>query len=467
MDASLQYKPESAWKLYSTEQTQQDMRAVTDRYIDFLSTCKTEREVIKYVEEKLRAAGYGDDASQGMVVRPFRNKALFAAKRGDQPLESGLSLIAAHTDSPRLDFKQKPLIEQADVLQGQTHYYGGIKKYQWFSRPLALHGEIICQNGTHVKLVVGEQATDPVFCIADLLPHSGHQQLEKTVQDAFEAEKMKIVLGHKLPPEINDKAKEDNDANKKEASDLIKNAILDYLHTQFAIVEEDLITAEIEVVPAGAARYVGFDRAIVGGYGQDDRICVFTALEALLASANDGRSKAVMFWDKEEIGSQGATGASARFLQYCVEDLARAWAPTTPASHVLLNTQAISADVTAALDPDYQDLHEKQNAARLGFGPCFSKFTGSKGKFGASEADAEYFAQVLQSLRRQQVPWQVAELGKVDTGGGGTVALFMASWGMRVIDLGPALLAMHSPFELASCADIYATYKAYTAFLNN
>ena len=461
MSSSLEYKNESAWKLYNNS-----MRLFTDRYVDFLSTCKTEREVIQYVEKRLTAAGYSNDPSAKLFVCPFREKALFAAKRGSEPLSKGISLIAAHADSPRLDLKQHPILEQADLVQGQTHYYGGIKKYQWLSRPLALHGVIVKEDGEKVRLVIGEDASDPVFCIADLLPHLGHQELTKTLEHAFDGEKMKIVIGHKWQEDAEEKKEDKKEAacEEAEAKDHLKKSLLQLLFNKYGIREEDFITAEVEVVPAGRARYVGFDESVVGAYGQDDRICVFTALEALLASNDLGRTKAVMFWDKEEIGSQGSTGASAKFFQYCIEDLARL--AGLPAGHVLLATEAISADVTAAIDPDYQDLHEKENSARFGFGPCFCKFTGSKGKFGASEADAEYFAQIRKAFNSQNVPWQAAELGKVDVGGGGTVALFMAAWGMKVIDLGPALLAMHSPFELSSCADIYGTWKAYTAFLD-
>ncbi len=460
----LTYTPKSAWKRFAAEADQKEIFKFVERYREFLSACKTERETIAYVERRLREAGYGEDPSSGFYLANLRGKSLFAARRGTLPLREGLSLIAAHADSPRLDCKQRPLIEQAGLAQAKTHYYGGIRKYQWLSRPLAIHGVIVRDNGECVEICLGEKPEDPVFCVADLLPHLAQKQVEQTVREAFDGEKLNIVVGHKLPSDEECETLETKEEKKEENP--IKKAVLELLHEHLDICEEDLITAELEVVPAGSARYVGFDRGLLGAYGHDDRICVFTALEALLSSEHLGRSKAIMFWDKEEIGSDGATGASSRFLGYCVETITKAWDPTISASQVLLQSQALSADVTAALDPDYQDLHEKQNAAQLGYGPCFSKFTGSRGKYGASDADAEYFGMMRGLLNRANIPWQVAELGKVDSGGGGTVALFLAQWGMQVIDLGPALLAMHSPFELASCADIYATWLAYSAFLN-
>ncbi|MCR4667079.1 MAG: aminopeptidase [Desulfovibrio sp.] len=454
----LAYNPRNAWLLCGDDE--EKMRAFTSRYLDFLSVCKTERETVRYVEETLKKAGFKNDPKADCYVATLRGKALFAARRGKTPLEKGLSLIAAHADSPRLDLKQRPLLEQVDVLQAKTHYYGGIRKYQWLSRPLALHGVVVKESGETVQIALGEEEGDPVFCVADLLPHLAQKQVEQSVKDAFEGEKLNIVFGHRF---VSDE-KDGTEKGDEEPKGSIKKGILALLHEKYGIREEDLITAELEVVPSGRARTVGLDRALLGGYGQDDRICVFTALEALLHGDGNGRTQAVMFWDKEEIGSDGATGASSRFLQYCVEDITESWAPGTSPSHVLLNTWALSADVTAAIDPDFQELHEKQNAARLGYGPCFSKFTGSRGKYGSSEADAEFFARLRGILNAKNIPWQVAELGKVDSGGGGTVALFLAAWGMQVIDLGPALLAMHSPFELSSAVDVYATYLAYQSF---
>lgn len=463
MNDKLAYHAPNAWDRYGT--APRDIQTLARRYLDFLSRCKTERETIAHVQERLAQAGFAEDFAADRVMRPLRGKALFAARRGSHPLKDGLALIAAHADSPRLDFKQHPLVEQPGVVQAKTHYYGGIRKYQWLARPLALHGVIILENGERVDVSIGEKPGEPVFCIADLLPHLAQKQAGQKLSEAFEAEKLNIILSH-APDTTGADRKRSRQSAESEAKDGdLKAALLRLLHKKYGIREEDLITAELQAVPAGAARFVGFDRALLGGYGQDDRICVFAALEALLnADASASRPLAVIFWDKEEIGSDGATGAASRFFQYCVEDLAAAWAPGTSASHVLLNSRALSADVQAALDPDFQEVHEKQNAALIGYGPCFSKFTGSRGKYGASEADAEFFAELRGIFNARGIPWQAAELGKVDLGGGGTVALFLAAYGMRVIDLGPALLSMHSPFELASAADLYATVEAYRAF---
>ena len=461
MKNDLAYTSANAWERYGS--ARREVLALAARYLDFISRCKTERETIAYAQERLAGAGFGEDFGGDRFMRPLRGKALFAARRGKRPLDEGLALIAAHADSPRLDFKQHPLVEQPGVVQAKTHYYGGIRKYQWLARPLALHGVIIRENGERIDVSIGEKPGEPVFCIADLLPHLAQKQAGQTLSEAFEAEKLNIILGHAPDGRSGGRARrKDGEAAGKES---LKDALLRLLHKKYGISEEDLITAELEAVPAGPARFVGFDRALLGGYGQDDRICVFAALEALLeADAAAPRPLAVILWDKEEIGSAGATGAASRFFQYCVEDVAAAWAPGTSASHVLLESRALSADVQAALDPDFQDVHEKQNAALIGHGPCFSKFTGSRGKYGASEADAEFFAELRGIFNARSIPWQAAELGKVDLGGGGTVALFLAAYGMRVIDLGPALLSMHSPFELASAADLYATVEAYRAF---
>lgn len=463
MKNELAYHAPNAWEQYAA--ARKDIQALAGRYLDFLSHCKTERETIAYAQERLAGAGFGEDFGACRVMRPLRGKALFAARRGSRPLGEGLALIAAHADSPRLDFKQHPLVEQPGVVQAKTHYYGGIRKYQWLARPLALHGVIIRENGERVDVSIGEKPGEPVFCIADLLPHLAQKQASQKLSEAFEAEKLNIILGHAPDSPGSGRGRSRRVPGDGAKDGDLKDALLRLLHKKYGIAEEDLITAELQAVPAGAARFVGFDRALLGGYGQDDRICVFAALEALLR-ADDAASRplAVILWDKEEIGSDGATGAASRFFQYCVEDLAAAWAPGTSASHVLLNSRALSADVQAALDPDFQDVHEKQNAALIGHGPCFSKFTGSRGKYGASEADAEFFAELRGIFNARTIPWQAAELGKVDLGGGGTVALFLAAYGMRVIDLGPALLSMHSPFELASAADLYATVEAYRAF---
>lgn len=459
----LAYTPKSAWETYASTEDRQAMRDLAERYVAFLSACKTERETVAYVEQRLNEAGFAPGPGERGGYTTLHGKALFAARKGRRPLAEGFHLISAHTDSPRLDLKQRPIIEQVGVGQAKTHYYGGIHKYQWLARPLALHGVVVRADGEALPVVIGEDAGDPVFTIEDLLPHLAKKQDGKTVAEAFEAEKLNLIIGHEpladaaVPtdgkPETKDAAKEP-----------VKAHVLKLLHERYGIREEDLLSAELQAVPAGPARFVGLDSALVGGYGQDDRACVFTALEAFLAAEQPEHSCCLIFWDKEEIGSEGSTGASSRFFEYCVQDMAAAWEPETSFRHIMLATRALSADVHAAIDPDWQELHEKQNSALIGYGPSFSKFTGSRGKYGANDAHPEYIGWLRGVLARAGVPWQMAELGKVDLGGGGTVALFLAAYGLDVIDVGPALLGMHSPFELASIPDVYATKQAYQAF---
>ena len=463
------YEAKNAWTVYKSDEDRAKMKAFVDGYIDFLSACKTERETVAFAEKTLRGHGFGDDPASGRYLAVLRGKCLFAFRRGTEPLSKGISLVAAHGDCPRLDWKQHPFVEQAGFAQAKTHYYGGLRKYQWLSRPLALHGVAVKDTGEAVPVRIGDEPGDPVFCIADLLPHLAQKQVTQSVREAFEGEKLNVILGSIPRPEEEEKQDKAGDKAGKAKDPLakspVKGAVLDLLQEKYGLCEEDFITAEIEVVPAAPASYVGFDRSLVGGYGQDDRICVYTALQALCdARADCTKNIALMIWDKEEIGSDGATGASSRFLQYCFEDVARAHEPETPASHVLLASQALSADVTAGMDPDYQEAHEKNNSASLGMGPCFEKYTGSGGKYGASEAHAEFYASVRGILNRAGIPWQAGELGRVDHGGGGTVALFLAAYGMTVVDFGPPLLAMHSPFELSSVADIWSCYLAYKAF---
>ncbi len=486
----LEFKPRSCWEVYNTPEQREEMEQLAERYLAFLTRCKTERETIDYIVERLTEAGFSTDNFMGQkVMRTLQGKAIFIARRGKAPMSQGVQLICAHADTPRLDLKQRPLQEQAGVAQAKTHYYGGIRKYQWFARPLALHGVVVKADGAKVNVVLGEDPSEPVFAISDLLPHLGASQNEVPLGKAFEAEKMNLLIGHKpykeesgpsqpepgqpteQPLEAKDqpdeksaeKAKENGNGEKAQA---IKTGVLKLLNEKYGIVEEDLYSSELQAVPAGPARRVGLDSALLGGYGQDDRICVFAALEAFLQdSGTPARTQCLMFWDKEEIGSEGSTGAKSRFFEYCMNDLIFSWEPNTRFSEVMLKSRAISADVHAAIDPDWQDLHEKLNAALLGNGPCFCKFTGSRGKYEANDAHPEYVAWLRGILNQKGIPWQMAELGKVDGGGGGTVAMHLASYGMNIIDCGPAVLSMHSPFEICSQADLYATVLAFSTFL--
>ncbi len=456
---TLSYTSKNCWEHYANlEGEHKNIAKLAKRYVKFLSECKTERETVAYALKILSAHGYKEGVHPDSALLPFREKALFVAKKGRRPLADGLHIISAHTDTPRLDFKQRPFIEQAGVAQAKTHYYGGIRKYQWLARPLALHGVVVRADGSSVHIVIGENEDEPVFTIADLLPHLAQKHVTQSISDGFEAEKLNIILAHN--PQIAEKEKE-------KEKDPVKAHLLTILNEKYNICEEDFISAELQAVPAGAARFVGLDKSIVGGYGQDDRICCFAALEAFIQNDSPEHCTVLILWDKEEIGSDGATGASSRFLQYCLEDCREQWDNSVKLGHMLLQSKALSADVAAALDPDWQELHEKQNAALLGHGPCFSKFTGSRGKYGASDADAELVAYMRGLLNTKNIPWQMAECGKVDLGGGGTVALFLAAYGISVIDCGPPVLSMHSPFELSSCADLYATVQAYVEFLKN
>lgn len=459
------------------------MQALAERYIDFISQCKTERECITYARDRLLHYGFSEVIGNEKFFSTLHEKTIFIVRKGKLPLSAGLRFIGAHADTPRLDLKQRPLQEQVGVGQAKTHYYGGIRKYQWLARPLAIHGVVVLQDGTVTPVVIGEVPGDPVFCISDLLPHLALNQVEMTVSKAFEGERLNLIFGHK--PVAGDKGGADGKAgmsvntssgptmdgteSENEKKEPIKAHMLRILQQKYGIVEEDLFSAELQAVPAGAARFVGLDSALIGGYGHDDRICLFSALEALLEDPNTipEHTQCLTFWDKEEIGSEGSASSKSRFFEYCILDLLAAWEPETHFSTLMLATKAISADVHAAIDPDWQELHDRLNSATIGHGPCFCKFTGHQGKFSANDAHPEYIAWLRSLLNGKGIPWQFAELGKVDGGGSGTVAMHMAAYGMNVIDCGPSVLSMHSPFELASKADLYATTLAYGAFLQS
>ena len=456
----------NCWEVYSSEKERKAITALSQRYIEFLSTCKTERETIQYAMGRLAKAGFTEGLGSNTAGFSLHGKTLLAVRRGKRPLADGIRLLCAHADSPRLDLKQRPLQEQCNIGQAKPHYSGGIRKYQWLARPLALHGVVVLENGTTIPVVLGENSADPVFTIADLLPHLAQSQADQPISKVFEGERLNIVLGHEPLPAKDKKKEGDKDGKDDKLKDPVKAHLLHLLHQRYGIVEEDLYSAELQAVPAGPARNVGLDSALVGGYGQDDRVCVFATLEAFLEQTETPEyTQCVMYWDKEEIGSEGSTGAKSRFFEYCMADLLAAWEPATQFSRMMMATRAISADVHAAVDPDWQELHEKMNAAFIGQGPCFCKFTGHRGKYEANDAHPEYVAWLRNMLNKKSIPWQMAELGKVDGGGGGTVAMYLAAYGMHIIDCGPPILSMHSPFELASKADIYATTLAFQAFL--
>jgi len=437
------------------------VEACAETYIDFLTRCKTERETVDYVLAAAKAAGFSESlsAKSKAYVHAQRGKTVLLARRGKKPLSEGFRLVGAHCDTPRIDLKQHPLYEDTDIGLMKTHYYGGIRKYQWMARELALHGVVVKKDGTLVKVCVGEDPKDPVLTITDLLPHLAQKQADQKVADAFDAEKLNALVGHEPANRGDEKSAKDKDR--------VKHRVLELLHARYGITEGDLFSAELQLVPAGPARSVGLDASMIGAYGHDDRSCVFSALQALLAEKTPEHTQLVLFWDKEEIGSEGATGAQSLFFEYALQDILDVWSPGTKLSHVFAKGMAISADVNAAVDPDYQEVYEKLNAAYMGQGPCFNKFTGHRGKVGANDAHPEFVAYLRNILDEANVPWQMAELGKVDVGGGGTVAKFLAVYGMDVIDMGPAVLSMHSPFEVLGKSDLYATVQALRAFLKS
>lgn len=455
----LEFKPKNCWEVYSSARHKKQMDTLVREYLAFLTRCKTERETIAYVREMAETAGFPEGIASTGAMFVLRGKTIVLARPGKKPLREGFRLLGAHGDTPHLDLKQRPLYENCFVAQAKTHYYGGILKHQWLARPLALHGVVATMDGRVIPVCLGEDLSEPVFAIADLLPHLAHKQMEKKVSEAFEAEKLNLLFGH--APSASANAGENKD------KEPIKRMVLELLHQRFGLREEDLYSAELQAVPAGPARPVGLDGSLLGGYGQDDRICVFSGLKAFLTETKPEHTQLLVIWDKEEIGSEGSTGAKSRFFEYCLQDLVDAWDPGVRLSSVYYVSKAVSGDVHAAMDPDFQDLHEKLNAAQLGHGPCFCKFTGHRGKVGANDAHAEYVGWFRAVLGKAGVPWQMAELGKVDMGGGGTVAKHLAEYGLDIIDLGPALLSMHSPWEISSKVDLYATVLAYRAFLKS
>ncbi len=447
MAKTWEYQPVNAWRRYASPAHEARREELVRECAAFLSQCKTERETVHWLLAQAASHGFPQGIGEGTACFPFRDKAIILARRGRRPLAHGVRLMAAHGDTPHLDLKQRPLVEEAQVALFKTHYYGGIKKYQWLARPLALHGVVVTRDGVVHPVVVGEAPEDPVLTILDLLPHLAKAQKEQTVDKAFEGEKLNLAVGHR-PGEAEGEG--------------VRQAVLALLHDRLGFGEEDLMSAELQAVPAGPARRVGLDGSMLGAYGQDDRLCVFAAATAFFAVPDPEFSQVLVVWDREEIGSEGASGAKSRFFRYTFEELVDAWAPGTPLRRVFLASLAVSADVHCPLDPDYQDVHDKANASLLGHGPVFSKYTGHGGKYGASEADAEYVAWFRQILG--DIPWQMAVMGKVDAGGGGTVAKDLAAYGMRVVDFGPGVLSMHSPFEVSSGVDLMATVDAYTAF---
>ncbi|HAY61212.1 MAG: aminopeptidase [Acidaminococcaceae bacterium] len=464
----------NTWKTYTAKQLK-DCDAFCKGYIDFLSDAKTEREAVEVMEGEMKAAGYrpldeyiakGTPLKKGdKVYRINMKKGVVMFNMGSDDLEEGLNILGAHIDSPRLDIKSDPLYEDGGFALLDTHYYGGIKKYQWVTLPLAIHGVIARKDGTVVKVAVGEKPEDPVFFVSDLLIHLAQEQMVKPAASVIEGEALDVIVGNR-PLRFGKAAK---DAKEKDtaAKDAVKKGVLDILKKQYGVTEEDFLSAELEVVPAGRAREAGFDRSMILSYGQDDRVCAYGSFEAMLDVKTVKRTACCILVDKEEIGSVGATGMQSKFFENTVAELlALAGKPGELAlRRCLAHSTMLSSDVSSAFDPLYAQSFDKKNVAFLGGGMVLNKFTGARGKSGSNDANAEYIAQIRKIYEAEQINFQMAELGKVDLGGGGTIAYIMALYGMNVIDSGVAVLSMHSPWEATSKADVYETMRGYKAFL--
>ena len=426
-----------------------------EEYKTFLDAGKTEREVVKEAVKLAKAAGFAEYV-RGGSYRPGdklyavnREKGIFLFVLGRRPLSEGINLTAAHIDSPRIDLKVRPLYEDSGLCFLKTHYYGGVKKYQWTAMPLALHGVVCLKNGEKVIVTVGEEEGDPVFCITDLLPHLGHEQEAKPLREAIVAEKMNVLVGSE--PFEDEKV-----------SEKLKLRVLSLLHEKYGMTEYDFLSADLSFVPVYRARDIGFDRSMIGAYGHDDRVCAYTALRSILEVESPERTCLCALVDREEIGSDGVTGMQSNFMYNLIDSLCEMEGVS---SHgIFAESRCLSADVAAAFDPNYADAYDKRNASLLGCGVAVIKYTGSGGKYNTSDAGAEYMAEVRDILDGAGVIWQTGSMGRVDLGGGGTVAKYIANHDIDTVDVGVPVLSMHSPFEVVSKGDVYMTYRAFCAF---
>lgn len=460
--AGKKMEQKNAWLSYTAAQ-KRELEKLSKEYIDFLSNGKTERECADIAVNAAEKAGYKNlrDLIKGKkkvkagdrIYDVCMGKSVVLFNIGSDDIEKGMNILGAHIDSPRMDVKQNPLYEDGDLAYLDTHYYGGIKKYQWVTLPLAIHGVIVKTDGTTTEVNIGEDEDDPVFCVTDLLIHLASEQMDKKAAKAVEGENLDILIGS-----IPLKGKE------KEA---VKENILALLKDKYDIEERDFESAELEIVPAGKARELGFDRSMILSYGQDDRICAFASLKAFLDVKSVKRTSVCLLVDKEEIGSVGATGMQSRFFENTVAELLDLMGGYSSLSlrRALANSRMLSSDVSAAFDPLYASQFDKKNAAYFGKGIVFNKYTGSRGKSGSNDANAEYFGFVRSVMEDNKVAYQTAELGKVDAGGGGTIAYIMSLYGMDVVDCGMAVLSMHAPWEVTSKSDLYEGYRAYKAFI--
>lgn len=479
---------QNVWLTYD-ENSLEQVSEFAAGYMDFLNRGKTERECIDYIVSEIEAAGYmeleklirdGVKCKAGdKIYCVHMNKSIAMFQIGTKNMEEGMNILGAHIDSPRLDIKQNPLYEDGGFAYLDTHYYGGVKKYQWVTLPLAIHGVVVKKDGTTIEISVGEEEDDPVFFVSDLLIHLAQEQLEKKAAKVIEGEALDIIVGNK-PIVIGDEnddctvekdASDDTEkkAGKKAAKDAVKKGILDILKKEYDMDEEDFISAELEVVPAGKARDAGFDRSMILAYGHDDRVCAYPSMEAMIEVEAPERTTCCILVDKEEIGSVGATGMQSHFFENAVAEVINLAGQYNELSlrRCLSNSYMLSSDVSSAFDPSFAASFDKKNVAYLGNGMVFNKFTGSRGKSGSNDANAEYLAQLRKVMGDHKVNFQTAELGRVDLGGGGTIAYILALYGMNVIDSGVAVLNMHAPWEAISKADLYEAKRGYAAFLKD
>ena len=449
----------NGWDNLSLE-AKQNILKVGDEFIYFLNKCKTERESVSFIVDILNKNDFSDLRDK-LVLAPGdkvyyvnRDKSIYAAIIGSKPIESGLNIVGSHIDSPRLDLKPNPLYEDSEFAYLKTHYYGGIKKYQWTTIPLSIHGVIVKRNGEKITVNIGEDDDDPIFTITDLLPHLAQEQVEKKLKDAIPGENLNLLVGS-IP------------FGDEKDSQRVKLNILKILNEKYGIIERDFVSSELEIVPAFKARSLGFDKSMVAGYGQDDRVCAYTSLRAFIELHNPEKTAVCIFADKEEIGSMGNTGMESNVFDTFISELLNRTNTNRPnlLDKVFCNSKMLSADVDAAFDPIYASVSEKNNAAFFGRGVGLNKYTGARGKSGASDANAEYVAYVRNILEENGISYQISELGKVDVGGGGTIAYILANKGVDVIDCGIPILCMHSPYEISNKFDIYEAYRTYHAFM--
>lgn len=448
------YQPKNAGELLS-DSDWEDALLFSEGYKKFLDMAKTEREAVEITVSMAREKGFKafDPAKKyeagDRVFLNNRGKAMILCTVGKKPLSEGVRIIASHIDSPRLDLKPRPLYEETQLAMFKTHYYGGIKKYQWTVIPLALHGVIVLSDGQRVAVTVGEDEGDPVFTITDLLPHLATEQMQRKATEVVKGESLNVLVGGRM-------FKDDKE------SERVKLNVLRILNEKYGIIEADFLSAELTMVPAYKASDVGFDRSFVGAYGQDDRVCAYTSIMAALKAEKPEYTMVTVLADKEEIGSEGNSGLKSKFLQYFIEDLA---APHALAGRTVLSkSSCLSADVNAAYDPTYGEVNEKNNACYANYGVVVTKYTGARGKSSTNDASAEFMGQIRTMLDEEKVQWQTGELGKVDAGGGGTVAMYVAALNVDVVDIGVPVLSMHAPFEVVAKNDVYQTYRAFMAF---